>query len=570
MTLVNAGLPCPHSECASSDACSVYQNETPMWKCFSCGKSGPVTEAVEEFFADHVGTNALKVKRVPLGLLEGGKFVDLTNKDHPWGFRGISARVCEKYQVSVITKDGGPAILFPAYNTTGELVAQKLRSSAYPRGLWFKENEDSLNPPTFFGQHLFPGPSPKNKMLTITFGELDALAVTEMCGDWPVVSVPNGDQSALKTFKAQYKWLEQWETIRLIPDNDESCRAVLPALCQQLPRKIEIVTLTKHKDPCDYLKFSEQQAFRDCYWAARKHTPDKILSLASVMEDHLFASPPEPIALYPYDSMNEMLGGIYGGDIVVIKAPPGSGKTTFTTTLVKHVKDNTKLKIGLIYLEETKQDLSFRFATLELEKNLQRKEVRAEVTKDELLSVIKKYQDDDRIVLVDHGDTCSTDFLEKKVKELVLSCDVELIAFDHISMAVADDSNSDERIALDKALYMLRSLVNGGITETHPDGSTTTFHPALILVTHVNDRGQTRGSRAALQVGNVMISLERDPLHADPLQRNILSVVVEKNRRLGETGVAAVLFYNKMTGCFEDRTEMMLNPQEGEQQDDNT
>ena len=172
---------------------------------------------------------------------------------------------------------------------------------------------------------------------------------------------------------------------------------------------------------------------------------------------------------YPWPTLNEMLGGVFEGDIVAIKAPPGVGKTTFTTSIAHSIMNTQPdMKIGLIYLEETKRDLAFRFATLELNKNLQRKDVRSQVTREELSAVLKKYQENDQITVVDHGDTCSTDFLEEKFKELVLARGCKIVVFDHISMAIADESNADERIALDRALYMMRSLVNGGISETKP------------------------------------------------------------------------------------------------------
>lgn len=512
-----------------------------------------------EFFEEQTNSLISRPKKRPLGLLPEGEFIDLTNPEHPWGFRGISARVCERYGVSVIElEQGGHGLILPAYNEQNELVAQKLRSFSHPKGFWFKASEDAIKIPTFFGQHLFSGPSNKVRSVAITFGELDALAASEMLGDWPIVSVAHGDQSAKKTFAAQYSWLDKWDEIILIPDNDESCKAVLPELCQMFMRKIRIVSLTKHKDPCDYLKAGEQKLFRNAYWSAQPWKPEKLVSMAEIMADTLFTDPPEPIADYPWPTLNEMLGGVFEGDIVAIKAPPGVGKTTFTTSIAHSIMNTQpEMKIGLIYLEETKRDLAFRFATLELNKNLQRKDVRSQVTKEELSTVLKKYQENDQITVVDHGDTCSTDFLEEKFKELVLARGCKIVVFDHISMAIADESNADERIALDRALYMMRSLVNGGISETKPDGSVEVFHPSLLMVTHVNDQGKTRGSRATLQVCNVMLSLQRDPVHDDPAQRNIVTVMVEKNRRLGETGPGCVLFYNKLTGCLEDRSETL-------------
>jgi len=72
--------------------------------------------------------------------------------------------------------------------------------------------------------------------------------------------------------------------------------------------------------------------------------------------------------------------------------------------------------------------------------------------------------------------------------------------------------------------------------------------PTVFMVTHVNDNGQPRGSRAALQISNTVISLERDKLSKDKLSKNTTNIVVEENRRFGESGLACQLLYNRDTG----------------------
>jgi len=84
---------------------------------------------------------------------------------------------------------------------------------------------------------------------------------------------------------------------------------------------------------------------------------------------------------------------------------------------------------------------------------------------------------------------------------------------------------------------------------------------ALIIVSHLkrpNDKGheegaatslaQLRGSASIAQLSDMVIGLERNGQHDDPLVRNTTQCRVLKNRYSGTTGPAGCLLYNKITG----------------------
>ena len=64
------------------------------------------------------------------------------------------------------------------------------------------------------------------------------------------------------------------------------------------------------------------------------------------------------------------------------------------------------------------------------------------------------------------------------------------------------------------------------------------FDFALIIVSHVNDLGQTRGSRCISKVADIRIDLKRDLMSDDPIERNTTRLSVSKNRYCGRTGSA--------------------------------
>ena len=60
------------------------------------------------------------------------------------------------------------------------------------------------------------------KFITVTEGELDALAVAEMFdGKWPVVSIKRGAAAAAKDIKENLEWLETFDKVVICFDNDE-------------------------------------------------------------------------------------------------------------------------------------------------------------------------------------------------------------------------------------------------------------------------------------------------------------------------------------------------------------
>src|SRR5690606_11718779 len=94
------------------------------------------------------------------------------------------------------------------------------------------------------GQHLW---RKGGKRIVITEGEIDDLAAHQMLGTWPVVSIPNGAQSAAKAVKENIEFLETYEKVIFCFDNDQAgqdavqeCLSILTpgrAAHMQLPRK---------------------------------------------------------------------------------------------------------------------------------------------------------------------------------------------------------------------------------------------------------------------------------------------------------------------------------------------
>src|SRR5690606_12201036 len=125
---------------------------------------------------------------------------------------------------------------------------------------------------------------------------------------------------------------------------------------------------------------------------------------------------------------------------------------------------------------------------------------------------------------------------------LVANCGCKYIFLDHISIVVSGLVEEDERKALDKISTQLAMLAND-------------LEFALILVSHVNDHGQTRGSRNISKVAHKWIHLDRDITAADEDERNTTYVTVKKNRGGHETGPAGKLFFDPETYMMTEKVD---------------
>jgi twinkle protein len=146
---------------------------------------------------------------------------------------------------------------------------------------------------------------------------------------------------------------------------------------------------------------------------------------------------------------------------------------------------------------------------------------------------------DDKLYVYSHFGSDDPDVLLDTIRFLVSARNVSYILFDHITMAVSGLAGENERRALDYLSTRLEMLVKE-------------LNFSLIIVSHVNDEGQTRGSRNISKVCDVRIDLTRDVMSPDPILRNTIHTAIPYNRFCGRSGPAGDLLYNPATGILKE------------------
>jgi twinkle protein len=157
-----------------------------------------------------------------------------------------------------------------------------------------------------------------------------------------------------------------------------------------------------------------------------------------------------------------------------------------------------------------------------------------------------------RVVYYDGFGESNIDRILSYIKYLAKAEGCKIIFLDHISIIVSDQSQGDERKALDEVATKLKKL-------------TMELDILLIMVSHSKrqsskpheEGGHTsladlRGTAAIGQLSNIVLGLERDGQAEDPVERNTTLIRVLKNRFSGLTGPSSLLLYSKLTGRLEE------------------
>jgi hypothetical protein len=74
----------------------------------------------------------------------------------------------------------------------------------------------------------------------------------------------------------------------------------------------------------------------------------------------------------------------------------------------------------------------------------------------------------------------------------------------------------------------------------------------LIMISHVNDEGLTRGSRNISKIAHLVVGLDRDLTSEDEVKKNTTHLVIHKNRFAGLTGHAGSLYFDRATFKLSD------------------
>ena len=507
--------PCP--ECSSSDAGSRYSDG--HFFCFAC-------QHYEHGDGEGPTHNHFGKKRME-GLLTG-EFKSLPK-------RGLTEDTCRKFGYQVGRDKNDTLVqIAPYYDEAGVMVAQKIRYAN-------KEFKFIGEPKraTLFGSNLWNN----GKKLVITEGEIDAMSVSQAQNNkWPVVSIPNGAHGAKKSLTKHLDYLNGFEEVILMFDQDEHGRKATIE-CAELfaPGKCKIASLPL-KDANECLQAGREQDIIQAIWNAKPYRPDGLVSVADLMDELT-----KPIEIgYPWwlQPLTDLTFGRRNGEIYGVGAGTGVGKTDFLTQQIAYDIATLGMKVGTIFLEQKPTETAKRIAG-------KIKGHRFHVpnsgwSTEELVDAMQYLNG--KLVMYDSFGETEWDVIRGHIRFMAVAEGIELIYLDHLT-AMAD--TADEKGSLEQIMKEMAGLANElGIIITFVSHLTTPEgkpheEGGRVTIRHF------KGSRAIGFWSYLMLGLERDQQADDVATRQTTVLRVLKDRYTGQaTGQTIYLGYDGETGML--------------------
>ena len=459
----------------------------------------------------------------------------------PLDKRAITHDTCKLFNYGYSQHRGQMVQVAEYRNQQGQVVAQHVRDKD-KRFSWLGDTTNMQ----LWGQHLWRqgiGYS-GGAFVVVTEGEIDCMSVSQVQGNrYPVVSVPNGAQSAKKYLAANASWLSQFNRIVLCFDSEEPGQKASTDALAVLPLgKVAICRLPR-KDANEMLVAGEGDQLRDLLWKATPSRPDGIVN-ASELWDELIKPGSVAVCQYPWPQLNRMTHGFRKGEMTTICAGSGVGKSSVCREVAHHFL-RQGLRVGYIALEESVKRTMQGIVGIELGKPIHLDPGLA--TEDELRDGFDRVFSSGRCFLYDHFGSMDPEHLINKIRYLADAENADLVILDHLTIVISGLADLDERRAIDVTCTKLRQVVEQtGV--------------GLILVSHLKrpeGRGheegaqtslsQLRGSHAIAQLSDMVIGAERNQ-QGDIAERNELQLRVLKNRFSGSTGPCDKLLYDTDTG----------------------
>ena len=523
---VELHVPC--DTCGSSDGMTVYSDGHTF--CFVCEAWNPGD-----------GTKRKEKVRVKVakGLIPQE---DLVVGGLP--ARGITEKTCKKYGYYKSRLHGDMVQVACIYDDHGDMIGQKIRD----RNKNFMSRGDVGD--RFVGQHLWPG---GGKKLVITEGEIDMLTVSQVQDNkWPVVSLPCGCKSAKKTFKAQMEWLETFEDVIVMFDMDTPGKEAVQSVEGILsPGRLKVATLPL-KDPNECLLNDKADEIIKAIWNAKTYKPDGIINGSELWDELMDEDEQVESYEFPWDiDLQKMTMGARLGEMIMLTAGTGIGKSTIARQIAHHLGVNLGVKVGLMMLEENKKRTAKGIMSVQAGKRLH---IHWNTTSaEEKSKAFNETMGTGNFVIYDHFGSIEGSNLLSRMRYMATGEGCKFLILDHISIAISGlEGDKDERKAIDYLMTHMRSLTEEvgigilvishlrkmeGDKQSHEEG-------AAISMDHL------RGSGTLKQIPDTIIAGERNQ-QAEGDEKNLVRLRLLKCRFTGETGIAGHLYYNKETDRLE-------------------
>lgn len=390
------------------------------------------------------------------------------------------------------------------------------------------------------------------KLLILVEGEHDCLAGWEILKKkgkaWNICSLPNGanEEGTLDTTTLkELEWIVKHEKVLLMLDNDApgkaTAKALADALCSQT--SVAIASLPR-KDTGKCLEDGIEDDWFNCIYGCKAYHPEEIVE-GKDLDFTRLRKAKKPGVEMPFPKLQKMTWGLRKGEITLVTAASGIGKSTFVKELAYHVAKSGH-SIANIALETQMEDVAMSYIAMDNNVPAYRYIFNTEVINDEDYEASVDWMfRSNRMHFFKHWGSINPDTLRAKMLYFAKVLKVDFIVLDHVSMVIAGNESDNERKDIDKLFEAMTQIcVETGV------GILPIIHLKRVQGKKLNHGDEVeltdlRGSAGAEQMSFNVWALERNQQGDD---KDLVKIRVLKNRSIGFTGLADTLQYNHETG----------------------
>lgn len=499
--------------------------------------------------------------------------------------RNITKETCIKFGVraALSEKDGKTpvAYYFPSYNQKGEITGytkQDVTKHKDEKYHWTAVGSVAIGN-KLFGQTVAEHVNRKHTNCVYTEGQWDCLSVfqaqcdsvkgTKYEGHEPfVVSIPLGAKNAVEAMLHNKDFVLSYDSMTIFFDDDQATPAELKkgimrgkeareAVAAAFIGNIDLWSVTStsgFKDASDYLQAGKSGDLAKLVQFGRKPlVTEKIAHVEDVNFSELVAPIPKGIQIKSFPKLSEMLYGWRTGELTVVTARSGAGKTSGLTKIAEDAIDQGE-RLGCIYLEEKKTQTLQRFVASRLKVSYKKfkRDPLSVASEDRIKEVYDDLVSKKQIVMLDHFGSLPIKELMSKIKHMYFVEGTRYILLDHLSMVISGSEVTDERKEIDIVMTEIAAFC-------------AAHDVAVMLVVHLNRQGSQhiqppkgkedepfwvqvtketmRGSGSLEQIAWNVLGLEQEIM--PDRSRGRVRWVVLKNREGGDLGVADTFSINQ-------------------------
>ena len=333
------------------------------------------------------------------------------------------------------------------------VVACHIRKTE-PKGFaWAGKSENTM----LFGQH-----TGREGTLIITEGELDCMSVYECLSNSElrktvVCSLNSGTGSVKKQIENNLRFILGFERVILFFDQDEAGAKELPKAAEIIGPKTRMVTGFPYKDASDAWVEGDSAAIKLALAKAHPFRPDGVIR-ADSLTDKVLNPEVNQGYTFPWKGWNECTNGLRPGEVHLIAAGTGIGKSLFTRSIALHLCRDQDVKCAYIGLEESVETTYERMLSEAMAQPFYRWDAPTRREHEqEMRDAAKTFAHN--LCLLDRFGMDDLRSFIATVKHYVLNEECKVVFLDHFSLlAEGIDLRADQRRTIDKAIAELKTI----------------------------------------------------------------------------------------------------------------